>query len=480
VRALGISIVLCAIAAGGVSGCAGGGATKVGVTAPVKPIVLTFASTISGGQPPVLEDFAQDVARRSHGSVRIDFKPDWRAGDVRQEQETIGDVRAGKVDLGWVGSRAWAGLGIHDFDALVAPFLIDSYALEAAVFRAGIPQRMLPAVRRADVVPVGVLPGPLRQLLTVRRPIVRPPGFRGQAVGVIGAVAAATFRSLGARPSPVYAQTPLGTLDAAEMQSSAVSNMQYDQTAGYLVANANLWPRPLVLIAAPRVFRALAPVQRAALRDAAAAVAVFGVRLAKQDERDAVGELCRRGRISLVAITSTQRRALREATRSVYSKLERIPATRSYIREIEALKDGRASESADRCAAANATAFGHGVSPLDGAWEMRASADYLIRHHPRFLPPPTRQDVLLDSGWYRFVFGHGRVTSTHGAPLLHTRSTGVFRVRGNTIEMQFTAGHDAGGLLQRYTWSLYRGALTFLPVGRSVANPALAPWHRLH
>ena len=468
-----------AIAAGSLSGCSGGGATKVGVAVPAKPVVLTFASAISGGQPQVLEDFAQEVARRSHSSLRIDFKPNWRAGDVRQEQETIGDVRAGTVDLGWVGSRAWTGVGIHDFDALVVPFLIDSYTIEAAVFRAGIPQRMLPAVRRAKVVPVGVLPGPLRELLVVQRPIMRPAGFRGQAVGVIGAVAAATFRALGARPKPVYAQTPLGRLDAAEMQSSAVSNMQYDRTARYLVSNANLWPRPLVLIAAPRVFQALAPAQRTALRDAAAAVAVIGVRLAKQNERDGIGELCRRGRLSLVAMTAAQRRALRKAVQPVYLALDRVAATRSYIREIQTLKHGRPSEPAARCTVVTDAAFGHGVGPLDGSWEMRASADYLIRHHPRFLPPPTRQDVLLDSGWYRFAFSRGRVTSTHGSPLLHTRSAGVFRVRGNVVEMQFTAGHDAGGSLQRYTWSLYRGSLTFLPLGRSVANPALAPWHRV-
>jgi hypothetical protein len=33
----------------------------------------------------------------------------------------------GELDFGFVGTRAFADLGIHAFDALTAPFLVDSY-----------------------------------------------------------------------------------------------------------------------------------------------------------------------------------------------------------------------------------------------------------------------------------------------------------------------------------------------------------------
>ena len=39
----------------------------------------------------------------------------------------IGDVEAGKADLGWAGSRAFDSVGVPSFDALHAPLLIDSY-----------------------------------------------------------------------------------------------------------------------------------------------------------------------------------------------------------------------------------------------------------------------------------------------------------------------------------------------------------------
>ena len=51
----------------------------------------------------------------------------------------IEDVQAGKVDMGWVGARAFDAVGVTSFQALVAPFLVDSYELQDRVFQAGIP-----------------------------------------------------------------------------------------------------------------------------------------------------------------------------------------------------------------------------------------------------------------------------------------------------------------------------------------------------
>jgi len=461
------------------SGCGSGGATKAGQATQPPPVVLTLASAISGGQPIILEEFASEVLARTHGSVRIEFKPNWRAGDVRQEQRTIRDVRIGQVDLAWVGARAWDAVGIHDFDALIAPFLVDSYSLEGAVFRAGIPQEMLEGVRRAGVFPIGVLPGPLRLLLSVRQPTLHPSQLRGEVVGVIGRLAADTFRTLGATPRAVYAQTPLDGLDAAEMQASSVKNMLYDDTARYLVANASFWPRPLVLIAAPRVVRALGPERTAVLVAAARAAERDGVAVAREEETGAAGDLCRRHRMKLLALTPMELRAFRLAVQPVYTRLGSDARTRAFLRRITLLAKGRSPQAAFRCGTQRPASYGHAVTVLDGTWKMSASQDYLIRHHPRYLPPPTHEALLLDSGWYRLRLDHGRFEAWHGAPLIYKDSTGFFGLRGNTIVLTYTGGSDAGGTW-RYRWSLYRGALTLRPVGRTPAELGVAAWRRVH
>jgi hypothetical protein len=89
--------------------------------------VLTLANPL--GDSGELDGFAGQVRRLSAGTNRIDIRSRWRLGQVHDETGLIGDVRAGKADLGVVGSRAWNSVGVDSFPALTAPLLIDSYAL---------------------------------------------------------------------------------------------------------------------------------------------------------------------------------------------------------------------------------------------------------------------------------------------------------------------------------------------------------------
>src|SRR5918912_3160346 len=181
-----------------VAACSGG--SKAGGSSGKRTIILTFANQIGNEPPAQLAQFASAVDARSGGTIRIEFRNNWRARDRRQERDTIADVKRGKVDLAWVGARAWDWVGVRSFEPLVAPLLIDSYALERKVFEQRIPQTMLADAARAGVVGIGVLPGPLRRIVGVRRPLRAPSDFRGETIGVQGVIAAETLRALGARP----------------------------------------------------------------------------------------------------------------------------------------------------------------------------------------------------------------------------------------------------------------------------------------
>jgi hypothetical protein len=115
------------------AGCGSPGFDKAGGSQPRHPVVLTLANfnAISGA----LDGFTGNVWRLSGGTMRIAVKYRWRYGQVNDETGLIGDVRAGKADLGVVGSQAWDSVGIDSFRALGAPLLIDSYALQDRVLR---------------------------------------------------------------------------------------------------------------------------------------------------------------------------------------------------------------------------------------------------------------------------------------------------------------------------------------------------------
>src|SRR6478735_9383413 len=137
---------------------------RAGGTAAEQPVVLTFAQPNLGDPAPPLLQWANEVKRLTDGSVSIEFKNGWRAGDHHPAAGALRDVEAGKVDLAWVGPQVLDRVGVTTFQAMLAPLLVDSHDLQRAVFEEGIPKEMLTGLEKLDLVGVGVLPGPLRRV----------------------------------------------------------------------------------------------------------------------------------------------------------------------------------------------------------------------------------------------------------------------------------------------------------------------------
>src|SRR5215470_17384117 len=116
-----------------IGGCTGPGLDKAGGRQARQPAVLTLANF--DGNSGELDGFANNVARLSGGTMQVDIEYHWRQGQAGSETGLIGDVRAGKADLGVVGSPAWDSAGVSSFRALGAPLLIGSYALQDRVLR---------------------------------------------------------------------------------------------------------------------------------------------------------------------------------------------------------------------------------------------------------------------------------------------------------------------------------------------------------
>jgi TRAP-type C4-dicarboxylate transport system substrate-binding protein len=460
------------------AGCRG--ANKAGSDSGRRTIVLTFASQIRGGQPAQLEAFANQVTSLSGGTIRIDFKSNWRSGDPNQETETIHDVRAGRIDLAWVGARAWDSVGVHSFDPLVAPFLIDSYRLEQQVFASGMPRRMLSGVTHAGVVGIGVLPGPMRKALGVRRRLVSPADFRGLLFGVTGRIAALTLTALGAVPRQMFAQDPLGKFGGVDSQMSAIVGNGYDAEARYLSANLNLWPRPLVIIASPRAFRSLSDDQRRALRMAAASAVPAAMAASRQEDSSAARALCARHHVALVNLKPSQLTRLAVAVKPVYRRLLRDPATRRVIRMIRTLKRATPPAPTIRCAP-GPTATAGAAFPIDGSWQMVVDRGDLLQN-PAYDHQPTGLDMKLDAGTYHLRMNHGRYEFTlrGGSGLSH--DTGSYSVVAGVVTFRIAGGHDVGETWA-YRWSVYRNQLNFsrAPQGapRGPPNLMFAPWSRL-
>ena len=237
IAAVTAAVIVAAVVAGG-----GGGGDRAGSAAKGGPVVLRLAN--ANGDSRELQPFVDAVARRSGGALRIEVHNTWRGGDAHAEAGLVDDVAAGHAELGWTGARAFHDLGVRDFDALVAPFLIDSYGLEEKVVRDPLAGRMLDGLDTLGVEGLGVLPGPMR------KPLGAEP-LRARATGPVPRSRTRARRSRARRcaRSARTVRDPVGGGDRRQRRRRvplAAIRQPVRRLVGALAANVNLWPRPLV------------------------------------------------------------------------------------------------------------------------------------------------------------------------------------------------------------------------------------------
>ncbi len=402
--ALGLSLVVLSAACA----CSISSSDKAGGTARTTT-VLTMAN--GNFRPQELQLFADQVASLSAGSMRITFRNEWGSPRADYETQLIRDVDAGKADLGWVGTRAWDTVGVTSFDALHAPLLIDTYALQQKVLESTVPSEMLSGLGPLGIVGLGVLPGPMRKPLGVSRPLVEPAEFQGLTIGIQNSpIAVDALRALGARATAVPAGGSIDALDGIEQQLDSISANSYDAHADYLTANLNLWPRPAVVFMNENAFAKLGRGQRKLLREAMRRATPRALDVVREQERRAAAELCRRG-LSFVAADASAVKELRAAVSPVVARLERDARTRSFINAIRAMRDERpvGTDSGPRCS---------GRGPERSSALPAGTYEVTIRRADARQAGVRPSDPLVRQGPHRFrlELESGHFVSTHIYP----------------------------------------------------------------
>jgi TRAP-type C4-dicarboxylate transport system substrate-binding protein len=459
--AMGLALVLLA-------GCGASALNKAGGKNPLKPVVLALAN--AQGDTEEIDGFIAAVGRLSGGTVRIEVTSKWRWRQVDSEEGLIGDVRAGKADLGVVGTRAWDSLGVLTMRALSAPLLIQSYALQERVLQSPLEAQMLEGLSSLGLVGLGILPGPLRYPLGVSRPLLGPSDYEGLRIGLQRSlVGSATFRALGATPVWFPTGGPINGLGGAEQGVISIEGNQYNLVARYLTTNVVLWPRPLVLFANPKALARLTRSQRHVLTDAGAADVPVETGWLIDNDRVNTAILCRSYHMQFVTASPVEQRALERAVQPVFASLDRDPETRRQIDEIEALRKSFAVQPAPTCALA-APSPGR-ASALDGVYQQMLSYASLKKAGAQ-----TSELVPENIGVYTWVFDRGHFAFSQSYPQGRscTWGYGNLTVRGHTLTELFS---DGGGISPTgatnkpgeeftFDWSYYRGTLTMrLPNG---------------
>jgi TRAP-type transport system periplasmic protein len=344
------TLALAATAALAAAACAGGGdgQDKAGGTS--QPHVLRLANTNGDLDfTPAVADFVDRVEELSGGNLRVETADEWGDFASDAEQQVVRDVAAGEVDLGWVGTRVFDTLDVKSFQALTAPMLIDSYALERAVIDSGITDRMMRALDELGVVGLGVLPDGLRRPIGVTEPLLGPADWRGLTFATLRSNGQAeAIRALGAMPAQVHREGREEGLEHGTIQGfeTSIWSHRHDPElavlAPYVTSNVTLWPQMDVLLANPARLEALTGEQREWLEQAAQEAA----RSAAVTDTDArvVDQSCASGE-RFAEASDADLTALEAAFAPVYAELQRQPDTKAFLERIQTLKRATAPEA---------------------------------------------------------------------------------------------------------------------------------------
>jgi TRAP-type C4-dicarboxylate transport system substrate-binding protein len=461
------ALVALALLAGG----CGSSASKATGARSEEPVVLTLANTNAGEAD--VGAWMNAVKQLSEGRIRIELRSNWRADEARAERGTLADVRAGNVDIAKITARAWDTLGVTSFQALHAPFLVDSLELERRVLSGPLGAEMLDGVRAAGVEPVGAIPGPLRFPLGISRDLDDAVAYRNALIGSrASAVATETVAALGGRSVDVAAGADIAELDGFDTSLGDIEGFGYDEVARSVTVDAALWPRPVTLVMNRDAWKRLSPAQREILTGAArAAVEPVAAQLRSVDRAAAQG-LCDRG-FALVRAGADGIDELRRAVEPVYGRLESDAGTRDALGRIRELKAETPVAPVVRCgspAAAPEPASG----PLVGTWHTRATRELMAaadREDEEAVEDNYGDLTLKLQRDGRFEVSNARYPGTH--------AFGTWSSRGDVLEMKpgGTAQQGAGETW-RYRWNLFRDSLVLRKLTVAPTALTVAPLRR--
>jgi TRAP-type C4-dicarboxylate transport system substrate-binding protein len=255
------------------------------------PVRLTFANSDADlGALPAVQYFLDRVKQLSGGQLQIDVRSSWGGGAPGYEPGVLRDVRGGKADLAWLGTRVFDTAGVHSFQALSAPLLVDSYALEKAVLQGPLPARMLVGLQPIGLVGLTVLGDKLRKPFGTKHYLLEPADYAGLAFRTYDSdVQEQAVRALGAHPSDIgwaglYDALKSGTLQGTETDLRSYTGGGDAAVAPYATVNVNLWPRTTALVANASAFARLTRQQQGWLKRAAAEASTDSLALLGGDE----------------------------------------------------------------------------------------------------------------------------------------------------------------------------------------------------
>ena len=280
-----------------------------------------------------LEKFAELVAARPTGQIKIDIFPSAQLGD---ERANIEDLQMGTLDIA-VSSTGPLGNFVEDFLILDLPYLFSNYEHAHAVLDGEVGEGL-----KAQLTDLGIVGGAFwengfRQMTNSKLAINTPADCAGLKLRCMENQAhIAAFSALGMDPTPmawseVFTALQQGVIDGQENPIAVIySNAVYEAQAHLAITN-HVYSAAMILFSQATMDKLTAE-QQQILLDAAQECADYERSLCEDGEAEQIAEMEAKG----LQVTYPEIAPFQEALSDVYAQFaeqfgqENIDAIRNY------------------------------------------------------------------------------------------------------------------------------------------------------
>ena len=175
-----------------------------------------------------------------------------------------------------------------------APFLVQSYAAQAAVVGDELAGDLLASLEPLGLTGLGLAVDQLRMPAAVAAPLLAPEDFSGLVVRTVASeIQAEALRALGADPTTEGLSGDSEGVDAVETMWWTYQENSQHEYAPFVTRNAVLWPRTVALFANTATLDELDEESRAWVIEAAADAVTWSVEHADDEEASHIEVACR-------------------------------------------------------------------------------------------------------------------------------------------------------------------------------------------
>lgn len=292
-----------------------------------EPIIIKFShvNPILSPKNQAAEYFKKLAEDGTHGRVKVELYP---LSSLYKDSEEMTSLQMGAVQMLAPTLGKFGPMGLRDFEVFDLPYLFDSFDQVHLVTQGPLGKQLLAQLESKGIKGLAFWDNGFKQM-SANQPLHKPADFKGLKMRIFSSkVLDAEMRALGAIPqvlaaSEIYQAMQTGLVDGGENTESTFYQFKMYEVQSNMTLSSHGYVGYAV-VANKKFWEGLPPDIRTVLEDAIAKATVFGNRVAKKENDDAVESLRKMNRTKVITLTKAERDEWKKVLIKSHEQADRI------------------------------------------------------------------------------------------------------------------------------------------------------------